>query len=356
MYVVDIDLSEYEEPKKKISLIDEIKNLSSIPTNPGDKEVIFKSISKKNKKKNKKKKKKHSEGIKEILDIIPVEESEPEEENLDFVDVDELLHRGLHKEDDIAAEIIGTQSRNYKKLKKDENPFKKEFAEELTLLYNLLNEADKNNKMLEKQYKEMTTSKTRGVSKYSTDLAATIQQATSTRLHIIKEIVATKKTMADLKIKVDAKSKDSESASNQDTLASAYLNKIMGVGRTEFINATKNNVSEQLESIGWDTSDDNTIYRDQINDIISERVDESGLYTDTEGDKYIQYEHLDVRQVIKRNLDTGDWEMIALDKHEQQIFDYPVPDKDDLTPVKFTDDGSYATDKFGRSYPVIECV
>ena len=57
MYVVDIDLSEYEEPKKKISLIDEIKNLSSIPTNPGDKEVIFKSISKKNKKKNKNKNK-----------------------------------------------------------------------------------------------------------------------------------------------------------------------------------------------------------------------------------------------------------------------------------------------------------
>mgnify|MGYP003303428225 FL=1 len=48
------------------------------------------------------------------------------------------------------------------------------------------------------------------------------------------------------------------------------------------------------------------------------------------------------------------WEIIAVDKDGQRIPDYPVPSKAELKKMKFSADGAWATDAYGRSYKVIE--
>lgn len=351
MYVIEVKLD--EEPAKKSSLIDDIKNLNSVPTNREDSDILMTSIRKK-KKKEKKKKKKQSTEIQEILDDIPEIEADQASLESRFLDIDELFLE--EREEDIAGEIIGEQSRNYNKLKKDENPYKKEFAEELTLLYNLLDETDKNNKLLDKQYREMTSSKTRGVSKYGMDLASCIQQGKTTKLHIIKEIVSTKKTMADLKLKSDSKNKDDAGSQSNEILATTYLQNILNHGRSEFIDTVKGRAGNSTEIGEWSSNEDSTMFRDQYNALIDDRLVESGYQFNEEGDKYIEYEHLDITLCIKKCIDTGEWEIIAIDRDGQQVFDYPTPKKSDLGTMKFTDDGTYATDKFGRSYKVHEYI
>ena len=49
-----------------------------------------------------------------------------------------------------------------------------------------------------------------------------------------------------------------------------------------------------------------------------------------------------------------DWRIIAVGDNGNEVLDYPIPDKKDLGKVKFSADHKYATDKFGRSYKVIE--
>ena len=58
--------------------------------------------------------------------------------------------------------------------------------------------------------------------------------------------------------------------------------------------------------------------------------------------------------MIKKCVDTGDWEFIAVDKDNQEIVGFPLPSKESTGKMKFSEDGRYASDKYGRSYKVIE--
>ncbi len=314
----------------------------------------------------KKKKKKKKNGLTatmisggQFTDFTDEEVSIKNEDMSNLIDIEELLNHDDN--DDIGDDIIDEQRRGYDKLKKQDNPYKKEFAEELTLLYGLLNEVNSFSKDLERKYRSMEDAKVRGISKYLTDLAQAVITSKQNKLAVIKEIASVKKIVTDFKFKVDAKVKEAEGGNTTDRLASTYLSKLLSYGRGNFVRDYGNNNKEDADIdpnemlLRMNGSDNSEINNDKYDKLIEERLD--GLdkpFRSDAGNKYIQYENLGVKIYIKKCVDTGEWEFIALDRDKQQIFDYPIPRKKDVGKVKFSTDGNYATDFSGRTYKVIE--
>lgn len=377
-----IEINLDDEPKDGISLADEINSLkpAKIKRSVDDEPVIFSEVTKKDKKKGKKKGKKSK--LDGMFGIIEGEQTEnPTGDKVDSDDdlsseLEKAIQRKLDSENNIDDDIIGEQKHGYKKLKKDSNDYKKEFAEELTLLYNLLDETSQFGKSLEKSYNELRSQKTRGISKYTNDLAELVLTSKQGKLNILKEISSIKKTVADLKNKADAKDKKNASGENNpEYLASAYFKNILSHGRTDFIqHMTNNSIGEEIQDydsiIGnisrgrdlddespdfYDTIGDNTSLEDRFNRRLEERILNEGKgFRSEEGDKYIKYEDRGVKILVKKCIDTGEWHFIGVDKFGQEVPDYPVPSRRSAGRMKFSEDGSYCTDEKSRMYKVIE--
>lgn len=362
-------------PSEKGSLIDEIKALPKITKPPKKKKeepevdenpLILSSFS--NKKKDKKKKKRKNEDIEFMAggDVATVDEIEENDRFDDIIlsdgnliDIDEILYRD-DEEDDISNPIIDEQKKGYGKRKKDNNPYKKEFAEELTLLYDLLDEMNKFSKELDRKYKEMSSAKVRGVSKYTSDLIENIIASKTSKLQVLKEIANIKKTISDLYIKENAKKQNVEGENSMEVFATKYLQNVLNYGRGKFVSELSNrNVEEddEIDDLVSDIENRKASYtsheEDEYQRLIEERLsDTDNPFRSEAGTKYIQYENRGVKIYIKRCIDNGEWEFIALDRDNQQVYDYPLPKKRDVGKVKFKDD--YATDERGRMYKVIE--
>ncbi|WP_171567705.1 hypothetical protein, partial [Brevibacillus sp. MCWH] len=163
-----------------------------------------------------------------------------------------------------------------------------------------------------------------------------------------------------LKIKQDGKKANVDDEKSVDYLASKYFQNVLKYGRSRFINDLMENrddddiddLVERIERSKLDYSEDEM---ERIQDYIEHRLETEGNpFRSEAGSKYIQYENRGVKIYIKRCVDTNEWEFIALDRDNQQVFDYPVPRKKDVGKVKFSEDGKYATDERGRMYKVIE--
>lgn len=347
------------------SILDEMKSLSNFSVkkqqkNETEEPLVISDITNKTKEKTKKPKKKKKSLLIGVFDDDDDElndgKSQQEIDEESLLDVD-LIMREM-EEEELDDSIIGEQKKNYKKNKKDSNDFKKEFADELALLYNLLDETSKFGKSLEKDLNQLKGSKVRGVSKYTNDLTELILTSKQNKLNILKEITSVKKTIADLKMKAEAKDKQKDNGTNSpEYLASAYLRNILNHGRSDFISAMSNtNVDPEnpsLLSASNDYVDDDE--DDRYTQFMMDRLDnDENPYRSPEGSKYIEYENDDVKLNVKKCIDTGEWEFVALNKTGQQIYDYPVPSKRDAGRMKFSDDGKYATDSKGRMYNVIE--
>lgn len=251
--------------------------------------------------------------------------------------------------------------RSYDKYKEDENIYKKEFAEELAMLYDLLDEANKFNKKLTKKYDLMDGNKAKGASKYSVDLIESVLSSTTNRLQIIKEINALKKNIQELKIKADGKYAKMGGDGSLEDDANSFFQNIMGVGRNNFVSALNGDPDFHFSNPEY--SDDEDIEyanslpdaQEAMHDVINERLEKEGMNNrSVEAEKYIIYENLKPELRILRSVVDNTWEVIAVDKDGQRIIDYPVPSKKDLGRTKFSADGNWATDAYGRSYKVIE--
>lgn len=353
------------------SLLDEIKSLSSAKQSKEEPEpILITKVEKKAKNNGEPKKKKKKKSL--LLEAFDMDEDDEKRHDQEIdedtlLDVDAILMREAEEDED--GNIIDEQRRGYKKLKKGDNEYKKEFAEELTLLYSLLDETSKFGKDLEKDLSNLRGSKTRGISKYTNDLAELVLTSKQNKLNILKEISSLKKTIADLKIKSEGKDKNKNGGNSPEQLASMYFKNILNHGRNNFINALNNNqqeyefvddeydsVIDSLESVDkrmlMNPADDED---EKYNRLISDRLENNGNpFRSEEASKYIEYENRGVKLYVKKCIDTGDWEFVAIDKNRQQIYDYPLPSKRDAGRMKFSDDGTYATDAKGRIYNVIE--
>ena len=356
LFTVDIKI-----PLKDNELLEGIRSLTTPIYQKNEKNNSFTLSSISNNKKKEKKKKNKFDNIElmaggEIKNIADDNIERNEDTNL--IDIDELLR---DEDDDIGNLIINEQGKNYKKLKEKED-YKKEFAEELILLYRLLDETNVFGKELEKKYKSLDGTKVRGINKFVFDLGLLVLNSKQSKLNILKEISSVKKSIIDLKIKADGKKDAALNTMTSEHLASSYLKAVVNHGRSDFIKEmnNKDTYSGIIESINSD-SDDNNIegYNEKefsnYNEYIASRLEkENNPFRSSDGSKYIEYENLEVKLHIKKCVDTGELEFVALDKDKQQIFDYPVPTKRDVGKMKFSPDGTYATDSRGRSYRVTE--
>jgi hypothetical protein len=357
----------------KGSLIDNIKQLKNdVETEKKEykKEFMITAFNPKEKKKDKKRDKKKKKQLETHLvdDKLDVIDEVDNIDDDDFIDLDALINED--DEDDDGEFIISEQKGNYSTLKKDENQYKKEFAEELTLLYKLLDEMKKFGKQLESKYNSIDGSKIRGTTKNINELAMAILSSKTNQLSVMREITNIKKTVAELKLKAEKDSKAAQLQNNSaELISTSFLQKIMKNGRNHFVDA--------LNSNGVEDDDDDGI---EINDIIGERsggnrytqsyvgLDNDAIMQDIEnrlnntpnnlrseeGNKYIQYENKGVKICVKKCIDTGEWDFIAVDKDNQAVYDYPLPRKKEIGKMKFTDDEAYAIDGFGRRYRVMK--
>lgn len=367
-----LNIGFHEEEEK--SIYDELDEITNIKP----KEKVTEKEDKKKKKKEKKKKKKDKSILSDMDDIDLIindsfifsdnPESEKESNSVITEEDHRYLEEILDMEDADEDDIVGTQKRNYNNMKKGKDNFKKEFAEEITLLYGLLDDNSKFGKKLAKICDSMLSSKARGMSKIASDMVASSITCRQNSLNIIKEIANIKKNIATLKLNAEkaeaANKKNTGNEGSAELLAANYLKGIVGYGRNNFVSALTEGARPDLEDI---VDEDDVIFdgdADDYNDVetqlglldaLQERLENSeNKFRSESGNKYIKYEHLDVTIMVKRCVDTGEWEFIAVDKDNQQIDDYPLPDRKTLGKMRFTDDGSYATDSRGRSYKVIE--
>lgn len=377
MYDIFIDV-----PEEGVSLLSGIRSLSKLapvrkqpdPVVEESEPLILSKIGKKKDKKNKKDKKKGLEM--EYLSLGEVvntkEESDEDDELLDGVgdgddkllDIDALLN---DDDEQIEDGIIDEQRKSYGKLKNQENPYKKEFAEELTLLYNLLHEIDKFGKDLEKKYKQIENSKVRGASKYVNDLIISILTSKTSKLSVLKEISSIKKIVNDLKIKEDGKKSGQSEGASAQQIATTYLQNILKMGRSNFTRqlagagsaggigeVDMDDVDDLVSDIESSSDSYNESAMDAIQRKIEERLELEGnpMRSDA-GSRMIEYENRGVKIIVRKCTDTGEWDFIAVDRDNQKIPGYPVPDKTMVGKVKFSQDDRYATDSMGRTYKVM---
>lgn len=353
MIVIDaiVDDTPQNSPSE-ISITDEIRSLKPIKTSIDEPDPVILSNHKPEKKKKKKKKKSSLTAMSGDLDLVLTEEDVNEEEATQtLLDVDKIIFS--HDIFDDSDEIVSEQKKGYKKLKNGQNSFKKEFAEEITLLYSLLDETTQYAKDLEKDLKGIRGSKVRGVSKYSNDLASLILTAKQTKLNIIKEISSVKKTVADLGIK-DTKNNDNKNTNNTEALASQYFKHILAHGRTDFISrmgdAPIDIDVDELTRSGY--SDQEEL---EYNRLLEDRLSSTdNPFRSADGSKYIEYENRGVEIRVNKCIDTGEWDFVAVDRTGVRIDDYPLPTKRSAGRMKFSDDSTYATDSAGIMYKVME--
>lgn len=288
------------------------------------------------------------------IDILPeFDESDDFYQAIDNWDNGEYIEEPLDK-------YSRKGKRSYDKYKEDDNEYKKEFAEELAMLYDLLDEANKFNKKLSKKYDALDGNKAKGTSKYVNDLIESMLSSTTNRLQIIKEINTLKKNIQELKIKADGKYAKLGGDGSLEDDANSFFQNIMGVGRNNFVSALNGDPDYHFSNPEYSYDEDieyaNSLpdAQDALHDAINERLENEGITRTNEADMYIIYENMKPELIVMYSVMDNSWEVIAVDKDGQRIQGYPVPNKKDLGKVKFSSDKKYMTDAYGRSYKVME--
>lgn len=384
---------EPDDSYKHKKLIDNISELRSTPkeeppaftlSNLASLDSDVKKEKKKENKKDKKKKKKKENNLSSMLDDSSmINELEDSEEYSALLDVDNeaiklLLSDG---EDNIADVIIG-EGRDYNRYKKSGDKIVEQFGPELTYLYDLLDEMNIFGKDLDKQFNFISGSKARGMSKTSNDLTQNIIANKKAKLDVVKEIATIKKTIEELKLKhenatIKRTGGEAGELSNEAS-AAMFMSNIMKVGRNTFVEALEANdeqytydMDKALNALSSDQDNDwdeentpksksfDAFYDDdemnELDDLIDARLDRENYTSRTDsGDRYIMYETQQPTIMIKKCIDNGDWNFIAVNKDKQELAGYPLPEKETLGKMKFSADGNIATDKYGRTYKVVE--
>ena len=376
-----------DDSYKKKKLIEDITELRSAQNPPGftlsNLASLDTDIKKEDKKKKKKKKKKSKlSSLSALREDSIMGDDEIDLSGLADIDTDKLNFLISEGEDNIADIIIG-EGRDYDKYKKSNDKLEERFGSELTFLYDLLGELNDFGKKLDDQFKFVSGSKARGMSKTSNDLTANIISNKKAKLDIVKEIATIKKVIEELKYKnnaalAKANGGAGSSGNDNDATAASFMSNIMKMGRNNFLSAldeqdenySNYNIDKALNNLTSSHDDDwsnekssgnnfDKYYDDdemeEIDELIDKRLqDEDYAYRSEAGDKYILYENQQPKIMVKKCIDTGDWHFIAVNKDNQELSGYPIPDQETLGKMKFSADGNIATDKYGRTYKVIE--
>lgn len=328
---------------------------------PDDKkETVEQPKSKKSKKKNKKSMVDDLHFYDEKLNIVSGEDIEMDEDNPDSTvfangkTIADMIQYNLeHMDEAFSDDIILTERKRYKQKGKDD--FEDDFSQVLALLYDNLKKTEQLDRDLDKLVKPALSSRTRQMSKYVTELISAKISNNSNSLSIIKEISATRKKIADLRMAEAKNNKQTDfGENNPDLIAGAFFDRISSMGRNNFMNSVNNaqDVDYQLVENDnyFDNTDDENLPDFDIDSVLAER--DTGRSEEEE--LKIKFEKLNPKIVIIRDIEDGTWDFAALDKNGDTIEGYPLPDKNRVGRITFSYDGSTATDDQGQTYKVYE--
>lgn len=377
------------------------------------------------KKKAKKAKKKDKGGavsrkLDNILGDLDVYGSDQEDVNI--LEVAKSIKRSTKKKNGKlkfdSDDFMDTDGSKRKKKKDLVKKYVTQFAPEMNLYKSLLKEATGNSDAFNKVFKEMTSTKVRGVSKMMTDLASTLVSANGNRLSIIKAMADLKAKCNDLAIKEETRKKDSgDGPVDQEAIGASFMQSLFSRGNNDFnkdladTNAISDEefarlqqaaaagpkievepvepryeepVDQQNASLAVGNEAGQSIEQQiggqvptepavQVNTVqpegfdpeleenlehLNEELGDHPIYgRSTAGDNLIAFESEGITVKIRRWInDEGvtEWEFAAYNKLGDDVPEYELPNVKKSSPVKFNDDTLTATDKFGRSYEVID--
>lgn len=243
---------------------------------------------------------------------------------------------------DESSEGNGKKKRKKGKKKDGTTDFQKEFSPEMATLKHLLLDQNEFVNSLQSSYNAMNQQKSsvRGIGKYQSDLIANITSARKTSADLVKMIIDIKKNIADLSMKerkelgllVDADGNISDQAS-------AFLKQLISGDRKALMGSGEVQVEDVDE--------------DDFGSLLDESLENDDDYEERpeEVRKYLQYEGQGVSVKVILHSD-GTQEFIAVDKDDNVIPDYPVPDND--TKLNINLSTKKAKDEYGVAYEIIE--
>ena len=284
----------------------------------------------------KEKKRKKNKLFSEIDDAL-----ENDDEDLDQMMVDVLHFKPSKKKNRADGELFDVKDKDGKKIKSIEAKFKPELAN----LQKLLRDNENTIKMIKTVLEPLLTSKARGSSKLLADLIMTMNSANGNRLSTIKEISSVKKSIYDLKIKMEKDSKDEVDGMPMDQFGSRFFDELFRKGRNNVIEAANQSMPE------YNVDQTSTL---SVDDIVDSHLSEGGEYRSDEANKLISYEYLKPEIYIQKSFNTGDLSVVAIGSNGVQIDDYPVPTLEDLGKLTFNNETHTCTDITGRTFKVIE--
>ena len=281
-----------------------------------------------------------------------------------------------------------------RKKKKDlRKQYEAQYRDESAMLTALLKETNEDIGKFRSVLDKMLKTSVRGASKTLTDLASTVVSANGNRLQIIKAKIDIKNKITDFVLKEQAKKKNDDEGVgfDQEAFGAQFMQNLFTQGNKEFTNSLQSTPAaisqEEYDSYLRETptphysepvpnqtyteqapvheqpsyesapTELDTDLQDNLNELSSEYEGNEIFDRSEAGDKLIEYESAGVNIKIRRWIDSSgdmDWEFVAVDREGTEIYDYEVPSKEACSPVKFTDGSRMATDKFGRSYEIID--
>ena len=296
--------------------------------------ALFKKASSKRKKRKKNKLFSEIDGI--------LEDSFTGDDDMEFVNSLKLKSKDKNKAD---GDLFDTDGKTNKKFKNVEAKFKPEIAN----LQRILKDNEDTAKTIKDVLKPILSSKARGSSKVIADLLAALNSSNNNRLAVVKELSSVKKTIYDLKIKLQKDQDQSTLGMSSDQFGSKLFDDLFKMGRA--------NVIEKADSYNKDFPDfvsKNDTSDSSFDDIVEGRLSTEPSYRSEEGSRMIQYETRHPEIVIHRSFSTGDFYAVAIDDAGVVIDEYDVPTNEQLGKVIFNAESHTCTDATGRVYKYIE--
>lgn len=235
----------------------------------------------------------------------------------------------------------GGRKKKKKKKKNDLTDFNEMFDKEIRLLQNQLQDQSKFVQSLQRRYDAMDSQKStaRGVGKFTTDLIGVLNSARALNKDLTRELINTKKTIAELSMKEKKElGVGSDAQDDSGLFASSYLKQIMSMKKDSFE--------------GGDFGVDDINNSDDLYDAISATITNSGESTrDDNANKFLKYESQQVEVCLVCDETSGDKYFIAENKDGDIIDDYPLPNTADSCTLNRST--GIAMDKYGKKYPII---
>ena len=260
-----------------------------------------------------------------------------------FLDDDRL---GVEEDEEMRNRLV-SMGRKYARdsaASKESSEITKSFADSETKLRELFEEVTRDKANIERDIERMRVPGRGG--KVMSDMIAAKNSYHNTQLAIVRELNSIKKATFELRAKEQAR-KDAENAGSNDIntntiqsiFSSSRTGMVSGIGGYAGVSGAEDDSNESpLDSL--DEENDDEIQRRYFSNQPSE---------ETDGDKWLKYEDRGVEYVLIVDSDNVPQTIFAEDRDGNQIYDYPIPDINNLT-FDIDPIGKTASDNIHRNY------